>query len=357
MIAFWIAALGAVALAAGLMFLFSRRPLALVSDPAQAVYRRQLAEIDDLAGRGLLGEEERQAAYAEAARRLLGEPGADAERPSTQKDVLLASAAIGLVGVVALGAYLAVGAPGMPDQPYRSRLEAWVSQVERGGAGSLSPEQAVAVLSTRRSEFEGEAGYWASLGQMQGASGDLLGAQNSYERSLSLEPNNPDVLVELAQVRMALARNEVTPQARQALNRALAIDPQNLVARYILATDAIAQGRKTEGVATLRELLPVVPPQARAQIEQDIAAAEGLADSGPASQAAADPAIRAMVEGLANRLKAEPDDPQGWARLVRSYQVMGDIAARDAALAEARRLFANRPRDLATVEQAADVPQ
>lgn len=36
------------------------------------------------------------------------------------------------------------------------------------------------------------------------------------------------------------------------------------------------------------------------------------------------PDINAMVEGLAARLKANPDDPQGWARLIRSRIVMGD---------------------------------
>ncbi len=39
------------------------------------------------------------------------------------------------------------------------------------------------------------------------------------------------------------------------------------------------------------------------------------------------PDINAMVEGLAERLEANPDDPQGWARLIRSRIVMGDTQA------------------------------
>ena len=35
------------------------------------------------------------------------------------------------------------------------------------------------------------------------------------------------------------------------------------------------------------------------------------------------PDINAMVEGLAERLKADPDNPQGWARLIRSRIVLG----------------------------------
>jgi cytochrome c-type biogenesis protein CcmH len=66
--------------------------------------------------------------------------------------------------------------------------------------------------------------------------------------------------------------------------------------------------------------------------------------------------IRNMVTSLASRLKASPDDPQGWARLVRSYGVLGDRPAQAQALTEARRLFKDRPEALKTVEDAAKTP-
>ena len=37
------------------------------------------------------------------------------------------------------------------------------------------------------------------------------------------------------------------------------------------------------------------------------------------------PDINAMVEGLAERLKNDPNDPEGWTRLIRSRIVLGDI--------------------------------
>jgi cytochrome c-type biogenesis protein CcmH len=60
-----------------------------------------------------------------------------------------------------------------------------------------------------------------------------------------------------------------------------------------------------------------------------------------------------MVEGLAARLAAEPDDPEGWVRLVRSYAVLGDAARRDAALAQARARYADNPQILTQLAQAA----
>ncbi len=55
-----------------------------------------------------------------------------------------------------------------------------------------------------------------------------------------------------------------------------------------------------------------------------------------------------MVDRLAKRLQTQPDDPQGWARLIRAYGVLGRKDRQDAAVAEARRLFKDRPDALRT---------
>ena len=60
-----------------------------------------------------------------------------------------------------------------------------------------------------------------------------------------------------------------------------------------------------------------------------------------------------MVASLQAKLDANPDDPAGWARLVRSYKVLGDKAAEAKALTRARALFAKRPADLGPIETEA----
>ncbi len=55
-----------------------------------------------------------------------------------------------------------------------------------------------------------------------------------------------------------------------------------------------------------------------------------------------------MVDRLAARLKAQPDDPAGWARLIRAYGVLGQTARRQEAVAAAQRLFKDRPDALKT---------
>ena len=63
-----------------------------------------------------------------------------------------------------------------------------------------------------------------------------------------------------------------------------------------------------------------------------------------------------MVDRLASRLQTQPDDPQGWMRLVRAYGVLGETARRDQALATARARFRNRPEVLRGLDDATRAP-
>jgi cytochrome c-type biogenesis protein CcmH len=53
--------------------------------------------------------------------------------------------------------------------------------------------------------------------------------------------------------------------------------------------------------------------------------------------------IAKMVEGLATRLKANPGDLDGWARLGRSYKVMGRVEEAEAAYAKTGKLLETNP--------------
>ncbi|MGQ3055759.1 MAG: c-type cytochrome biogenesis protein CcmI [Nevskia sp.] len=59
--------------------------------------------------------------------------------------------------------------------------------------------------------------------------------------------------------------------------------------------------------------------------------------AGPPPASAIDPAIAAMVDKLATRLKANPDDAEGWSMLGRSYMVTQRFAEAAAAMAEANK--------------------
>ena len=147
MIVFWVAA--ALLSAAVAVFVIVLRAARAADrreaeDPSLGVYRRQLSELDDLAGRGLLPQAEQRSARAEAARRLLAAADADADRRRRRAGP--EPACDGLAGrrprrLSALGLYLVVGSPQTPDQPFAARLKAW-----RADPSKLGPTEMAAVL-------------------------------------------------------------------------------------------------------------------------------------------------------------------------------------------------------------------
>jgi cytochrome c-type biogenesis protein CcmH len=369
MIAFWISAALVSAAAAALIIHRAARAVRTdgEEDPALSVYRRQLAEIDDLAERGLLLDDERRSAHTEAARRLLAAAeDAPPPAPPSRSGRLVIAAVAGLAPLAAIGIYLLVGSPGLPDQPFARRLTAW----RAADPTTLSPEQMAAVLQliVRERPKDPDAFFYLSRAEL--ASGDAFSATQALQQAISLAPRRADLWSGLGETYVALAQGDVSDDAVKAFRQAAQIDPTAPAPRYYLARARIAGGDVDGGLADWRALdaaLPAADPR-RAGLEQEIAlvartrALPQLQSAAPEQAAAGAPQgqrafIRSMVASLAARLQANPDDPAGWARLIRSYAVLGDRQSQDAALAKARAQFKDRPDDLRRVEQAASAPQ
>ena len=340
------------------------------ADPALPVYRRQLAELDEAAEAGLLGPEELRAARAEAGRRLLRTADARVapERTGGRASRLAALISAVLAAVLALGGYLLLGAPGLPDQPYARRLEAW----RKADPGTLSPAQIAAVLREIVRARPHDPQAYEYLGRAELAAGDAFDAGRAFAEAATLAPGHAELFSAQGEALVQDAGGKVTPDALAAFRQALALDPRDAAARYYVARAEIAGGDAAQGLAAWKALaadMAADDPRRLALLAQ-IAHAEGggSADAGAgpaltqAGVAAGSPAvargpqaafIRAMVDRQAAELQARPDDPQGWARLVRSYGVLGDAAAQRRALVEARRLFARRPDALAPIEAQA----
>ena len=160
---------------------------------------------------------------------------------------------------------------------------------------------------------------------------------------------------------MASKEDAGTPEALAALTKAVELEPQNATrARYFLARAKIARGDVQTGLAEWRQLAESLPPEdpAGSVIQADIdrvektGSLEVAAEENPQAEM-----IGQMVTGLAERLRQNPNDADGWARLVRSYAVLGDTEKMNAALAEARRIFKDRPSERAAIEAAVERPQ
>lgn len=352
MIAFWVIAGVLSALCAGLVLWKSARAAALAGadDPTAAVYRRQLREIDDLAERGLIPASERSIAHAEAARRLLG--ASDARQAawsadlSQRKLVLIAAA---LTPLLALGLYFAVGSPGMADQPFKARVAAW----READPSALTPPEMAVVLNSLIAERGGDPEAYGFLAQAEMASDNPDAAARALRRAIEMTPDRADLWEGLGEVLVVQAQGEVTPQAQRAFQEALKRDPKAVSARFQLARALVAGGRRAEGLDAWRALAADLPADdaRRAAVLQVIAQTEGA--PAPKFDNTQMAAVEGMVSGLAARLQSEPDDPEGWVRLVRSYAVLGETAKRDAALTEAKARYAGKADILKALDLAA----
>jgi cytochrome c-type biogenesis protein CcmH len=365
MIIFWICI--ALVSAAAAALILHRAALAArigfeVEEPSLAVYRRQLTEIDDLAERGLIAPEEQHSTRTEAARRLLGAAERklaprDPVRPAARLAVL---AVAGLIPLLALGGYWVLGAPGLADQPFAKRLAQW----RQGDPSTLTGQELLVVLAAVVAERPKDPKPLSFLARVQSATGDDAAAVRSLEKAVRLSPSDPQLWTSLGETLVVQAKGAVEQDAVRAFEQALRLDPADPSARYHLARARMAKGEVAAGLKVWRAVqagLAVDDPRSMG-LAQEIAAVEKsgrLAEPQREAPALAGVEadqmvfIRNMVTSLATRLKASPDDPQGWARLVRSYGVLGDKPAQTQALAEARRLFKDRPSDLKTVEDAA----
>ena len=372
MIGFWIAAALISALIASLVLLRAARAAAgtaVAEDPSLGVYRRQLTEIDDLAERGLLPDGELRLARAEAGRRLLGaaerQPEAASQPESAAGDRRWVLAAAALAPLAAIGLYALIGSPGAADQPYRQRLAAWRAE----DPNRLDPPRMAAVIGAIVAEHPGKVMPLYYLAQAQMAAGEPYRAEHSLRQAIAIAPNRPELWTALGELLTAEAQGEPSTASAAAFERALTLDPKAPIPRYNLAMTKVHSGDAPAGLADLRALAAVLPPAdpARKDLETQIAQIERTGALQPAPAAAPEapgPAtddqqafIRAMVDRLAARLAAQPDDPAGWGRLIRAYTVLGDTARKTAAEARAEALFKARPDALAAMRQAEGSPQ
>lgn len=353
MIVFWAVAGVLSAAAAGLILQSAAKAASHAGseDPTRDLYRRQLTEIDDLADRGLLADDERKVARTEAARRLLAADTAEVH-PWTA-DLNLRRAVLGaavIAPLAAIGLYFAVGAPGVPDQPIAARVAAW----RQTDPAALAPPQLAAVLRGMIAERPNDPDGYRYLAVMEGASNNPAAAARALRRAIPLAPERADLWEMLGEALIAQADGQITPQSRQAFEEALKRDPKAVAARFHLANAQVQDGDKAAGLAAWRALaaeLPATDPR-KGELQAAIDQAEGKT---PAPAEGQMDAIRGMVASLASRLADAPDDPEGWVRLVRSYAVLGDAARRDQALAAARARYAGDPAVMKELEAASKV--
>lgn len=305
---------------------------------AKSLYRAQIGEIERDIARKLIGPAEADAARAEAARRLLraaGDEGSPAGETESSLRRRRASSALALscVPLLALLVYGAYGSPDNPDQPLSARLQDDPSKQDF----ALSFARIEAHLAAAPTDAKG----WAIVAPIYLRQGRYDDAARAFAAAVRYGQPDTETLAGLGEARIMAAGGVVTEEARASLAEAVKLDPKNARARYFLALAKEQDGDGKGAITALRDLLADAAPDARwaqgvrrrlEQMEAD-AGRNAIAALAPADQQAA---IRAMVDSLAERLKADGGTLAEWTRLIRSQTVLGDKAAARETVAMAR---------------------
>ena len=301
-----------------------------------AVYRDQLAELSrDLAG-GLITAGEAAYARAEIGRRLLSVSDAPApSAPSRRGHWLSQAFIIALLPAVGLCLYLSVGNPGLPSQPLAARLE------NPGDDMAILVAKAERHLAANPNDGRG----WDVLAPIYFKLMRIGDAQMAYSNAIRLLGPSPQRQNGLAQAMIAAADGVITADARQALQQSLSLQPDNPETKYYLALALEQDGRKDEArdaFAALAKASPADAPWLGVVNEHiaknggtpDMAAANPDAPGNPDADqvAAADKMssgdrqqmIRGMIDSLDAKLRDDPNNFEGWLRLIRSYAVLND---------------------------------
>jgi cytochrome c-type biogenesis protein CcmH len=311
----------------------------------RAVYRDQIAELEREAARGLIAPAEAGTARLEIQRRLLRATGGPGEARAGRNPALalvlalLAASGAGLV-------YVSTGSPGVPGQPLAARATDPEEEALRQGLVQLERR-------VEETPQDGEA--WLLLARTRGALAKWRAADEAWRRALALLPPTPDLRAGALEARVLAGDGIVTPEAVAGFTQILAEESDNPVARFYLAAAAAQAGRNQEAITAWLALAGDLPAGfgIRDEIARRVAAAAraaGIATPAlpppaePPSAEARQAMIRGMVERLAARLEAEPDDAEGWQRLGRAWGVLGERGKSAAAYARAGAL---RPDDMA----------
>jgi cytochrome c-type biogenesis protein CcmH len=339
-----------------------------------AVYRDQLDEITRDRSSGLIGQAEAEAAKVEVSRRLLAAAdAAQAEKTVQEGSPLWRRRVTAIAGLVllpagALALYLVLGSPQMPGEPLAARMkaeqnnppiEALVTRVEDHIATNPDDGRGWEVLAPvymRLGRFDDSIRAWRNVIRLNGANADRESS--------------------LGEALVAAANGVVTAEAKSAFERASALDKTDVKTRFYLGMAADQDGNRAQAEAIWRDLLASAPPDApwveivrhaldrgapgaaasAAPSASPPAPGPSAADVAAASQMKPDEQnqmIVGMVARLADRLKQNGSDVEGWLRLVRAYKVLGERDKAQAAATDARRALAAEPDKIRRIDELA----
>ena len=257
--------------------------------------------------------------------------------------------------LLALGSGLGVAAVGLAFYAFLGQPHLALSALR--GASTEDYPQLIATLAREMRERPEDLQGWMLLGRGYMAVGNPGEASKAFRQAINLSRAQggaaPPALLSNYGEALAQASNGVTKEAEDIFREVLEDEPSDLMARYYVGLAQSTRGDREGALQMWEGVLAEAPPDAewRGALVDQVALLRAELINGGGGGGAPNP--MAMVAQLASRLDANPNDLEGWLRLIRAYSVLGDREKAEAALTRARTVFANDFQAQSALAQAA----
>jgi cytochrome c-type biogenesis protein CcmH len=334
-----------------------------VSESNQAdttdLYRKQISELEvDLAD-GLITKQDFDIARGEVARRLLRASKKETPLGTGKISPLIVGGMIVVLLTGSFYAYFSLGRPDLGDKPTLSSLKAAKDQIVKGVDGTDQSvgdliNQLEAVLAAKPDDIQG----WTIMARTADQMGDAPRMAMAYGNLARLQPDKADWLAMQGEALVRISAGRVTPAASFVFLKANTLEPKHPLPRYYLGVAANQDGDVDRALVIWQALKADSADDApwmnmlNRQINAALAERDGT--SGPTNEQrdavqSMSPAeqkefINQMVAGLRAKLRDNPDDLEGWLRLARAEQVLGNIEGEREALERALTLATGQQR-------------
>ncbi|PZF77742.1 c-type cytochrome biogenesis protein CcmI [Aestuariivirga litoralis] len=352
----WIvfAAMTAAVLAALLWPVVKSKPAESIAERAaydRAVFRDQLAELDRDVERGTIGQAEADAARNEISRRLIA-ASQEAPKKKVSGIAWAAIAATLIVPAVALPLYMKAGNPQLADVPHAERM----ANAEKNGDMAALVAKVEQHLEANPDDLQG----WQILAPLYRRDQRWQDAADAYRNIVRLSPPDAANISDYGEALVMANQGMVPAPAHALFDEALKLDPKFPKARFYDALGLKQEGKTDEAKAAFEAFLKDTPedapwrPMLLAEM-QDMNAKppaldqQTMADAAQMSGADQQAMIRSMVDGLEQKLAANPDNLDGWLRLIRARVVLGDTDKAQAAYKKALETYSGNEDALAQI--------
>ncbi len=246
---------------------------------------------------------------------------------------------------------------------------------------------AIAKLESKLKANPNVAEDWRMLGLAFFEQRKYAESATAYARATQIDPNRAEYWSSLGETLVLAGPGDVTPNALQAFQTAVERDPKDPRARYFLGVHKDMKGDHRGAIEDWIALLEDTPANAPWEADvrtliAEVAAKQKIDIAGridapkspmisPATRAIPGPSaaemrdasqlpkgqqdamIQGMVDGLEAKLKAKPDNLNGWIMLMRSRIQLGETAKARIAFGAAKAALANDANAQSQLDTAA----